>query len=257
MAVRGEKQGHPFKIVIVGDSGVGKSCLLLRFADDAFSETYISTIGVDFRFRTVKTKGKTIKLQIWDTAGQERFRTITSAYYRGADGIIVVYDVSCHDSFIHCKDWIAEIERNAGTDSSILLVGNKCDKLDRAVPTAMAQAYADSISVPFLESSAKTSYNVERAFTLLTSSLLAKKEAKNVDAQEASKNTNQSGQEQGSSDKANGAIPVSVRLNKLAEGIFWKRENNISKEEDGGNNFTIKLSKQNVTPNSLAFRNCC
>ena len=82
-----------FKLVLIGDTGVGKSCILLRFADDAFTESYISTIGVDFRFRTIKVENKTVKLQIWDTAGQERFRTITSAYYRGADGIIMVYDV--------------------------------------------------------------------------------------------------------------------------------------------------------------------
>lgn len=92
-----------FKLVLIGDSSVGKSCLLLRFADDSFTESYISTIGVDFRFRTVKIEDKTVKLQIWDTAGQERFRTITSAYYRGADGIIMVYDVTRRESFDHVQ----------------------------------------------------------------------------------------------------------------------------------------------------------
>ena len=90
---------HLFKLVLIGDSGVGKSCLLLRFADDQFTESYITTIGVDFRFKTISVGGKTVKLQIWDTAGQERFRTITSAYYRGADGIVIVYDSSDRDSF--------------------------------------------------------------------------------------------------------------------------------------------------------------
>ena len=92
-----------FKLLLIGDSGVGKSCLLLRFADDTYTESYISTIGVDFKIRTIELDGKTIKLQIWDTAGQERFRTITSTYYRGTHGVIVVYDVACGDSFANVK----------------------------------------------------------------------------------------------------------------------------------------------------------
>ena len=92
-----------FKLLLIGDSGVGKSCLLLRFADDTYTESYISTIGVDFKIRTIQLDGKTIKLQIWDTAGQERFRTITSSYYRGAHGIIVVYDTTDSDSFEHVR----------------------------------------------------------------------------------------------------------------------------------------------------------
>ncbi|KAK0832473.1 ras GTPase, partial [Friedmanniomyces endolithicus] len=92
-----------FKLLLIGDSGVGKSCLLLRFADDTYTESYISTIGVDFKIRTIELDGKTVKLQIWDTAGQERFRTITSSYYRGAHGICVVYDVTDMDSFNNVK----------------------------------------------------------------------------------------------------------------------------------------------------------
>merc|ERR1712164_51540 len=114
-----------FKLLLIGDSGVGKSCLLLRFADDTYSESYISTIGVDFKIRTIEHDGKTIKLQIWDTAGQERFRTITSSYYRGAHGIIVVYDVTDQDSFDNVARWITEIERFAGQDVNKMMVGNK------------------------------------------------------------------------------------------------------------------------------------
>ena len=116
-----------FKLVLIGDTGVGKSCILLRFADDAFTESYISTIGVDFRFRTIKVENKTVKLQIWDTAGQERFRTITSAYYRGADGIIMVYDVTNAESFGHVNDWLKEVNRYASESTCKLLVGNKND----------------------------------------------------------------------------------------------------------------------------------
>lgn len=127
-------------MVLIGDTGVGKSCLLLRFADDSFTENYISTIGVDFRFRTVKVEKKTVKLQIWDTAGQERFRTITSAYYRGADGIIMVYDVTSEESFNHINDWFTEVNRYASENTCKLLVGNKTDKTaDKVVPTEKAK----------------------------------------------------------------------------------------------------------------------
>merc|ERR1712226_1673506 len=117
-----------FKLLLIGDSGVGKSCLLLRFADDSYLDSYISTIGVDFKIRTVEQDGKTIKLQIWDTAGQERFRTITSSYYRGAHGIIIVYDVTDQETFNNVRTWITEIEKYSSAGVCKILVGNKCDK---------------------------------------------------------------------------------------------------------------------------------
>jgi len=147
-----------FILVLIGDSGVGKSCLLLRFADDKWTDSYISTIGVDFvrrrprspnsppklrrgappdaaapapareqKIRTIELDKKTIKLQIWDTAGQERFRTISSTYYRGAHGIIVVYDITNMDSFKNVKRWLTEIDKYARDNVSKLLVGNKMD----------------------------------------------------------------------------------------------------------------------------------
>ncbi|XP_030296599.1 ras-like GTP-binding protein YPT1 isoform X2 [Sparus aurata] len=161
-----------FKLLLIGDSGVGKSCLLLRFADDTYTESYISTIGVDFKIRTIDMDGKTVKLQIWDTAGQERFRTITSSYYRGAHGIIIVYDVTEQESFNNVKQWLDEIDRYACENVSRLLVGNKSDLVSKkVVDAATAQELASSLKVSFLETSAKSSDNVERAFLTMASEI--------------------------------------------------------------------------------------
>ncbi|KAJ6955090.1 hypothetical protein NC652_006509 [Populus alba x Populus x berolinensis] len=161
-----------FKLLLIGDSGVGKSCLLLRFADDSYIESYISTIGVDFKIRTVEQDGKTIKLQIWDTAGQERFRTITSSYYRGAHGIIVVYDVTDQESFNNVKQWLNEIDRYASDNVNKLLVGNKSDlTANKVVSYETAKAFADEIGIPFMETSAKDATNVEQAFMAMAAAI--------------------------------------------------------------------------------------
>ena len=161
-----------FKLLLIGDSGVGKSCLLLRFADRKYTESYISTIGVDFKIRTIELEGKTIKLQIWDTAGQERFRTITSSYYRGAHGIIIVYDVTDHESFTNVKTWLSEIERYASDTVNKLLVGNKCDLTNKkVVDYEVAKDFADKVDMPFLETSAKAATNVETAFMRMASEI--------------------------------------------------------------------------------------
>jgi len=183
---KAKEYDHLFKIVIVGDSGTGKSCLLLRFTDGNYSDVYISTIGVDFKFRNIKMNGKNIKLQIWDTAGQERFRNITSSFYRGAHGIVLVYDVTNKESFDNVTSWLADIERHHGyPDSSnestrpcIILVGNKNDLNSRkVVTTEMAQKLADRNDLLFIEASARESSNVETAFINLVSDILAKVEA--------------------------------------------------------------------------------
>ncbi|XP_028073673.1 ras-related protein RIC1-like isoform X3 [Camellia sinensis] len=139
-----------FKLLLIGDSGVGKSCLLLRFANDSYLESYISTIGVDFKIRTVKQDGKTIKLQ-WDTAEQEHFRTISSSYYCGAHGIIVVYDVTDQESFNNVKQWLSEIDRYASENVNKLLIGNKCDlTAPKVVSYETRNAFVDEIGIPFL-----------------------------------------------------------------------------------------------------------
>ncbi|OJT08957.1 GTP-binding protein ypt1 [Trametes pubescens] len=157
-----------FKLLLIGDSGVGKSCLLLRFADDTYTESYISTIGVDFKIRTIELEGKTVKLQIRVSdffVGQERFRTITSSYYRGAHGIIVVYDVTDNDTFTNVKQWLQEIDRYASEGVNKLLVGNKSDLTSKkVVEYSVAKEFADQLGIPFLETSAKNATNVEQAF---------------------------------------------------------------------------------------------
>lgn len=177
-----------FKLLLIGDSGVGKSCLLLRFADHTYTESYISTIGVDFKIRTIELDGKTIKLQIWDTAGQERFRTITSSYYRGAHGIIVVYDVTDLESFNNVKQWLNEIDRYACENVNKLLVGNKCDLVSKkAVEYETAKEFADKLDIPFLETSAKAATNVEKAFLTMA------QEIKNNVASQPQQNTKTDG----------------------------------------------------------------
>jgi Ras-related protein Rab-1A len=161
-----------FKLLLIGDSGVGKSCLLLRFADDTYTDSYISTIGVDFKIRTVDLDTKTIKLQIWDTAGQERFRTITSSYYRGAHGIIIVYDITDKESFDNVRQWLFEIDRYASENVCKLLVGNKSDLSNkRAVEYDAAKTFADELTIPFLETSAKNATNVEQAFLTMAAQI--------------------------------------------------------------------------------------
>lgn len=161
-----------FKVLLIGDSSVGKSCLLLRFADDSYADSYISTIGVDFKIRTLELDEKAVKLQIWDTAGQERFRTITSSYYRGAHGIIIVYDVTEMESFNNVKQWLSEIDRYANDSVCKLLVGNKCDLVDeKVVDTEKAKAFADELGIPFIETSAKDSINVEEAFVTMSAEI--------------------------------------------------------------------------------------
>ncbi|XP_052274910.1 uncharacterized protein LOC127874563 isoform X1 [Dreissena polymorpha] len=161
-----------FKMLIIGDSGVGKSCLLLRYADDEFSDCYISTIGVDFKIRTIEMDGKVIKLNMWDTAGQDRFKTITSTFYRGAHGVILVFDLTDMESFHHIKQWMGEIDKFGGGHVAKMLVGNKSDlKNKRVVSTDMAQNYAEELGIPYIETSAKSSENVDNAFKKIISDI--------------------------------------------------------------------------------------
>ncbi|XP_058558231.1 ras-related protein Rab-13 isoform X2 [Neofelis nebulosa] len=166
---------HLFKLLLIGDSGVGKTCLIIRFAEDNFNNTYISTIGIDFKIRTVDIEGKKIKLQVWDTAGQERFKTITTAYYRGAMGIILVYDITDEKSFENIQNWMKSIKENASAGVQRLLLGNKCDmEAKRRVRKEQADQLAREHGIRFFETSAKSSTNVDEAFSSLARDILLK-----------------------------------------------------------------------------------
>ncbi|CAI2379847.1 unnamed protein product [Moneuplotes crassus] len=165
-----------FKLVLIGDSAVGKSCLLIRFADDDFTDNYVTTIGVDFRFRTLKIDDYSVKLQIWDTAGQERYRTITNAYYRGADGIIVVFDLASKESFQSLPEWLDEVKKSAPEDTVIIAFANKCDLYEeREVSELDVKNFTARTGIPVVETSAKSAENVEKGFLKLTSKLIEKR----------------------------------------------------------------------------------
>jgi len=164
-----------FKLLLIGDSGVGKTCILFRFSDDAFNSTFISTIGIDFKIKTIELHGKKIKLQIWDTAGQERFQTITTSYYRGAMGIMLVYDITQSSSFGNINKWLRNIEDHATDNVAKLILGNKCDmETRRVVPTEQGEQLARSKGLKFLETSAKANINIDKAFTMIAEDILQK-----------------------------------------------------------------------------------
>ena len=166
------KYDYLFKLFIIGESGVGKTCLLLRFTDDSFTANHLSTIGIDFKIKIINLENKLIKLQIWDTAGQERFGTKSKAYYKGAHGIILTYDVTDANSFKNIRNWIKQIEANAQTSVKKVLVGNKCDKPDRVVTKDEGKKLADDYNMSFFETSAKTNQNVTEVFNFLTKEIL-------------------------------------------------------------------------------------
>ncbi|KAI5284060.1 hypothetical protein KEM52_003104, partial [Ascosphaera acerosa] len=151
--------------VLIGDSGVGKSNLLSRFTRNEFNLDSKSTIGVEFATRSIQVDNKTIKAQIWDTAGQERYRAITSAYYRGAVGALLVYDISKHQTYDNVNRWLKELRDHADSNIVIMLVGNKSDLRHlRAVPTDDAKQFASENNLSFIETSALDASNVELAF---------------------------------------------------------------------------------------------
>lgn len=166
-----------FKIILIGDSGVGKTCLMRRYTDNIYSQDAASTIGVDFKIKTIEIDKKIVKLQIWDTAGQERFRAIVAHYYRGANGILLVFDITNHESFQHLRDWMAELQRrDVPRSTHIKIIANKLDSKDSAsVSTEEIEAFMKEYRIPpenFCEVSARDDVNVESAFVDLTKKLM-------------------------------------------------------------------------------------
>ena len=161
----GETRDHAYKILLLGDSSVGKTCFLKRYTDDTFQDAYLSTIGFDFKFKNVTLKsGKEVRVQLWDTAGQERFRTIAKSYYKGAHGIILMYDVSNKKSFDNIRKWINQINEQASKQICVILIANKIDTDERTVTKEEGEALAQKFRLKFFEASAKEKINVDEAF---------------------------------------------------------------------------------------------
>ena len=168
-----EEYDFIFKVLLLGNSDVGKSSLLLRYVDGTWSDSFVPTIGVDFKIKTMEINSKKVKMQIWDTAGQERFRNVISSYFRGGHGILLIYDVTDRDSFKNLGNWLIEIEKNANKDVLKILIGNKCDLEEKRVITQKeGESFANSYGMKFFETSAKNDINVSEAFQMLARQLI-------------------------------------------------------------------------------------
>ena len=164
------------KILTIGESGVGKTCVLRRFVENKFMKNHLATIGIDFKTKTVQVAGSSIKLKIWDTAGQERFRNITNQYYKGADGIALIFDVTDRKSFEKIKEWMMQIRCNTQADEiGLVLMGNKCDFETREVTLEDGEALGQELGIKYYETSALEGKNITDAFMYLTEEIMKKK----------------------------------------------------------------------------------
>ena len=163
-----EDYDYIFKVLLLGNSDVGKSSILLRFVDSIWNDSFVPTIGVDFKVKTVEIGEKKVKMQIWDTAGQERFRNVVSTYFRGSNGILLIYDITNKESFKNLESWLIEIEKSASENVLKILIGNKSDlESEREISKEEGQAFANRNGMQFIETSAKMDTNVSEAFLAL------------------------------------------------------------------------------------------
>ncbi|CAF4517395.1 unnamed protein product [Rotaria sp. Silwood1] len=192
-----------FKVVLIGNASVGKTCLVRRFCQDVFPTGQAATIGVDFLIKTVEVNGEKIKLQIWDTAGQERFRSITQSYYRSANALIIVFDINNLATFSSLPDWVREVKTYANNDVLCTLVGNKCDINQREVPTHVAEQFAEKNDMWYLETSAKNSENVGKLFQTIAEELTMKARESTMGVSNSGHNTFLNGDQQTKPVKSN------------------------------------------------------
>lgn len=157
-----------YKLLIIGDSNVGKTTLLTRFCEGRYQSNFMSTVGIDYKTKIITVDDERVKLQIWDTAGQERFRTLTNAYFRGAAGALLLYDITSRSSFVNCTTWMESVSQHASPNICVVIVGHKCDaEEDRVVTTSEGLNLAEHYEALFFEASSKASHNVSKVFIRL------------------------------------------------------------------------------------------
>ena len=176
-----DEYDYIFKVLLIGNSDVGKSSLILRYVDQIWNDVFVPTIGVDFKVKSLEVDKKLVKMQIWDTAGQERFRNVISSYFKGAHGILLIYDITAKDSFKELENWLGEVERNANSQVLKRLIGNKCDLEDRReISKDEGEAFAMRNGMQFMETSAKLNTNVNEAFEALAKIMVESSNKRNA-----------------------------------------------------------------------------
>lgn len=169
-----------FKLITVGETCVGKTCMIMRYTERSFTESFLTTVGVDFKVKELNIDSNPIRIQIWDTAGQEQFHTITKSYFRGADGILLCFDVTSKQTLDKTSAWMESIRESASEKVNIILVGNKCDLENRQVTYEQGQEMADEFGIRYYETSAKTGENVTEVFETLAKEVMLRKEREPV-----------------------------------------------------------------------------